>query len=547
VSSALSAEDRRAAAEPLDGPEGVQVLEQLVSIAPTNLEDPVHQRWEKPNYPVAAEFLLRLAREWGFAAQIYDPVDVTPSSAEFHGIARPNVIVDLDAGAAETVLILAHYDVVPVPPDQLTRWRSPPHTLTARADGRLYARGANDDLGSGVVASLLALRAIAEGKGGSSARNVRLLLCCDEETGGEGGIEAIKAHDAALPPEDKRRILRADVALIPDGSPHVCAGSSGVLFVDAGFESPVPAPTVVEYGRELVRLNDLLRSWKSQYDSADWPDHGAPEKVITGRATVTKFDLVSPARGALRPRLTRLHAETEATNLIPESVTFVFEGPGEKLLELGHWLPRQVPAPFRLMPTPQGGTALSVPTGALALSLVGRGAHGGYPHLAHNPVPAAIELLEEALANAKIEEEPLVSATFGVDVRLPPEMALEKGKAEALRPAEEWIARHPVGAFLVAPPGRQRGGYALPPSNAMAKRLERILAQQFHVTGIFGEYGGTDASSLVGVETPAGTPIPALVFGSMDRSAHIHEAEESVDPKLLGGVVRTLVEFVREP
>jgi acetylornithine deacetylase/succinyl-diaminopimelate desuccinylase-like protein len=412
VNGAGTAETLRSANESLDGPEGVQVLEQLVQLAPTNLEDPVHQRWEKPNYPVASEYLLRLAREWGFSAQIYDPVDIDPRPEEFHGIHRPNVIIDLDTGAPETVLILAHYDVVPVPPDQLPQWRSPPHTLTPRGDGRLYGRGANDDLGSGVVASLLALRTLAEGQDTKLPHNVRLLCCCDEETGGEGGIEAIKAHDEALPASDPKRILRADVALIPDGGPHLYAGSSGVLFVDAGFESPVPYPTVLDYGRTLVRLNELARTWKSKYASPDWPDHGAPEKVITGRATLTKCDLVAPARPALRARLTRLHAETEATNLIPESVTLVFEGPGEKLLELGHWLPRQVHAPFRLVPTPHGATALAPPAGALALSLIGRGAHGGYPHLAHNPVPVALELIDEAIAHAKIEEEPLVSAPW---------------------------------------------------------------------------------------------------------------------------------------
>jgi acetylornithine deacetylase/succinyl-diaminopimelate desuccinylase-like protein len=164
-----------------------------------------------------------------------------------------------------------------------------------------------------------------------------------------------------------------------------------------------------------------------------------------------------------------------------------------------------------------------------------------------NPVPAAIELLEEMLANAKIEDEPLTSATFGIDVRLPPEMSLEKGRAEALAPINAWIERYPIGGFIVAPPGRQRGGYALAPSSPAAKRLDTILQTHFGVSGIYGEYGGTDASSLIGVKTPAGKPIPALVFGSMDRAAHIHEAEESVDPKLLAGVVKTLVDFVRAP
>ena len=50
-------------------------------------------------------------------------------------------------------------------------------------------------------------------------RNVRLLVCCDEETGGEGGVEALKEHDARLPPRDPARFIDGDVALIPDKEP----------------------------------------------------------------------------------------------------------------------------------------------------------------------------------------------------------------------------------------------------------------------------------------------------------------------------------------
>ncbi len=538
----FSGESGTRLAERLGDPEGLQLLARLVALAPTNLEDPAHGRWEKPNYPVVAEELVRVARGFGFGARIYDPMS-RGEAAGLHGIARPNVIVDLDVGAPERVLILAHYDVVPVPVEQLPRWQSPPHVLTLREDGRLYGRGSNDDLGSGVVGGLLALRRLA--REGGSPRNVRLLLCCDEETGGSGGIEAIKAHDASLPESDPSRILRAEVALIPDGSPHVCAGSSGVLFLDAGFDRPVGYSAVVAYGVSLVRLHELAREWRSAYRSPDWPEHAAPEPVITGRATVTRFDLEGPARGALRPRLTRIHAETDATNQIAQSVTFVFEGPGEKLIELGRWLPSQVPRPFRL--TPLVSSAVVVPPGALALSLVGKSYHAGYPHQALNPVPAALALLDETVGNAKIEEEGFVSASFGVDLRLPPEMGLEEGRRRGLGAIEEWGAHHPIGATISAPPDRQRGGYALAPDHPMVVKLDRIMREVFGVEGVYGEYGGTDASSLLGVRTPSGAPLPALVFGSMDRSAHIHEAEESVDPALLGGVVRTICEFVRSP
>ncbi|HEV2316724.1 MAG TPA: M20/M25/M40 family metallo-hydrolase [Thermoplasmata archaeon] len=524
-------------------PEALQLLSELVAIAPTNLEDPAHGRWEKPNYPAIADRLVRLAREWGLPARIFDPVQDPVLGKGLRGIPRPNVIVELDVGAVDTVVILAHLDVVPVPAEQLARWKSPPHELTFRSNGRYYGRGSNDDLGSGVVAGLLALRRLKARTG--VPRNVRLVVCCDEETGGEGGVEAVKAHDAALPEGDRGRLLRGCGVLIPDGSPRVSAGSSGVLFLDAGFDRPVSYEAVVVYGTYLVRFHETARSWKSQYTSPDWPDHSAPEEKVTGRATVTRFDLSTPARGALRPRLTRLHAETDATNQIAQSVTFVFEGPGEKLLELRHWMLRQVPKPYRLART--DSTALTIPTGALAMSVVGRSYHAGYPHLALNPVPAALALIEEAINDAKIEDDPLVEATFGVDVRLPPEFSLEDGRARTLGPISEWIRLHPLGATIDAPPSRQRGGYALPADHPDVRRLERILERRLGARGVFGEYGGTDASSLVGLTTPAGDPLPALVFGSMDREAHIHEAEESLDPRLLAGVVASICDYVTEP
>jgi hypothetical protein len=63
---------------------------------------------------------------------------------------------------------------------------------------------------------------------------------------------------------------------------------------------------------------------------------------------------------------------------------------------------------------------------------------------------------------------------------------------------------------------------------------------------VYGEYGGTDASSLAGIRTPTGAPLPALVFGSMDPPSRIHEAEESVDPRLLATVTAAIAAFARE-
>ena len=531
------------AAQALGDEAAFRLLAQLVAIAPTNLEDPGHGRWEKPNYLRASDAIVRAARAFGLATRIYDPVVAGDVPGDFHGLPRPSVIVDLDVGARSTVLVLAHYDVVPVPVEQLARWRSPPHTLTYRSDGRIYGRGANDDLGSGVVASLLAMRRLAESK--ELPANVRLIAACDEETGGEGGIEAIKAHDEARPPGDPDRFLMADVALIPDGSPETTAGSSGVAFMDASFAGPVPLTDALAYGEALVGLHEVARTWRSVYASPDWPDRHAPDPVITGRATVTQFDVrdVRPDGGSVR--LVAAHAETDAANQIARAVTLVFSGEEPMLSSLAPRLEPLLVPPFRLEPA--GASALAPIPGTRALQLVGEAAHGGYPHRGHNPVPATLRLLRAAVDRGWIEGAAAGTSSFAVDLRLIPEMELSRGLEAALTYVRSWAAVRSPSARIDAPPGRCRSGYALPVDHPAALKLERILRETLHARGILGEYGGTDASALRGLRTPGGEPLPALVFGSMDPNAHIHDAEESADPHLIAGVATSIERFVREP
>jgi acetylornithine deacetylase/succinyl-diaminopimelate desuccinylase-like protein len=531
------------AAQLLGDPAGLRLLTSLVSIAPTNLEDPIHRRWEKPHYLRAADQIVRTAREFGLATRVYDPLTEGEPGPDLHNVPRPNIIVDLDRGASETILLLAHYDVVPVPAEQLARWKSPPHTLTFRANGRLYGRGANDDLGSGVVSSLIAMRRLAEDP--NLARNVRLLACCDEETGGEGGIESLLAHDAKLPDDSPDRFIRGEVALIPDGSPHATAASSGVAFLDAAFDSAVTVSEVVAYGTFLVELHEVARTWRSIYPSPDWPDFHAPEPVITGRATLTRFDIEAPSGPSTELRLIRAHAETEAANQIPESVTLFWEGTQAAVAGLNFQLSQLVNPPFRLGPVE--ATALEIPAKERAFQVIGRSAHGGYPHAGHNPVPETLRILRAAMDRQWIDGSAPATATFSIDLRLIPEMPLDSAVSSVLGRVRAWTALHSPHATIEAPPGRARGGYSLPVDHPAIVRLDRILRERFGVAGIFGEYGGTDASSLQGVRTPGGDPLPALVFGSMDRASNIHGAEESVDPRMIRQAADTIREFILAP
>ncbi|MCI4355992.1 MAG: M20/M25/M40 family metallo-hydrolase [Thermoplasmata archaeon] len=533
----------RAAAEALGDAESIRLLAELVAIAPTNLEDPLHDRYEKPNYRRAADRIVRAARDAGLATRLFDPIVDGPHVPELRGIPRPSVVVDLDAHQARTVLILAHYDVVPVPAEQLGRWRSPPHVLTYRSNGRLYGRGANDDLGSGVVASLLAMRRLADGP--APRANVRLVLCCDEETGGEGGIEQVKAHDERLPEDDPGRFLVGDVALIPDGSPHATASSSGLVFLDGSFDGPSSLRECLDYADRLIALHDRAKTWRSVYASPDWPQHGAPEPVITGRATLTKFDVGPVAVTPTGTQLLAAHAETDAANQIAQSVTLVVSGPGESVDALFAWLGSSVRLPFHV--APPTGTALTVPPAARAIQVVGESSHGGYPHRGANPVPETVRLLRGAMERGLLPATAPAPSTFSVDLRLIPEMTLESGRDTILAELRASLAAGLPNARAEAPLARARRGYCLSPDHPDARRLERLCRELFDAPGVFGEYGGTDASSLIGVRTPGGDPMPALVFGSMDRDAHIHEAEESADPGMIARVAKLIERFVREP
>lgn len=533
-----------ASGEPVDpwaDPAATALWRDLVAIHPSNLEDPVRGRYEKPRYGPAVDRIESAARSWGLEVRRYDPTHME-TGERWRGIPRPNLIVDLEVEATERVLILAHYDVVPVPAEQLGRWASPPRELTRRADGRWYGRGSSDDLGSGVVASLLAMKRLRSAD--VRRRSVRLLVCCDEETGGEGGIEALKERDAERPHGDPERFLLGDVALIPDGSPHATAASSGVAFLDGTFTGPVALAEALGYGEHLVGLRSDAESHRSRYPSPDFPDHEAPFPVITGRASVTRFDLTSPEIAASRAVLLAAHAETDATNFIPEAVTIAIGGPTEERAKLRIWSTDHLPSGFRL--ASGGPTALETPIGSELWQIVGAGGHGGSPHRARNPVPVTFELLRGAGAAGLIDLSRTGVTSFGVDLRLVPESPLDHGLEPVLAGIRTWNRANAPTARIDAPPARCRRGYALPLDDPHLQRLAGILSDTLGARGIFGEYGGTDASSLSDVKTPHGRPLPAIVFGSMDRASRIHDAEESADPRLLRGVAESIERFVAD-
>ncbi len=522
----------------LGGEEAWEFLDRMVSLAPVNLEDPVHRRTDKSRYPAAASAILERARGWGLAGRVWDAREELPQGAKRFPESRPNVIIDLPGDSSETLLLLAHYDVVPVPEEQRHRWKTPPHELTYRADGRLYGRGSNDDLGSGVLASLRALQRLAQAP--RRPVTVRFIACCDEETGGAGGIEALREHDESLGEASPERLLRGELALIPDGSDYVAAGSSGVSFLDLAVETPTPLSHLLLLAQRAIDFHGIADSWRSQL-AAPRERGDPPHPTIAGRATLTRLDLRVPRGASSDPRPMEVHAESLAANQIPASVTISLPPlPGVVLDAVVGPTGLKVPPPFALRWDAAGGSQ-----GGPTITVSGISGHGGYPHEAANPVPIAVAVVRELGDRGIVDLSAKGTGEMTLDLRSPPEMEASRAVSTFREYFRAEIESTVAGARLEAPVDRTRSGYFLPVDHPMVRRVENVYEEVAHrPVGVYGEFGGTDASALRTLRTPGGAPLPAIVFGAMDARAHIHDAEESLDPARLREVVELLVRMV---
>lgn len=144
---------------------------------------------------------------------------------------HPLVYADwLHASGKPTVLCYGHYDVQPADPLEL--WNSPPFEPTER-DGNLYGRGAADDKGQ-MYSHIKAIEALRSA-GGKLPVNVKFLVEGEEEVGGAGIAKFVAEN-----PEK----LQADVALVSDtamyaeGTPTLCIGLRGLIYMEVDATGP---------------------------------------------------------------------------------------------------------------------------------------------------------------------------------------------------------------------------------------------------------------------------------------------------------------------
>jgi len=131
--------------------------------------------------------------------------------------------------ALPTVLVYAHYDVMPV--DPLEQWISDPFEPQIR-DGKIWARGANDDKGQSFIhAKAFELMV----KTNSLPCNVKFMIEGEEEV---GSVSLGKWC------ADNKELLKSDIILISDTSmmgpdtPSITVGLRGLAYVEVEVVGP---------------------------------------------------------------------------------------------------------------------------------------------------------------------------------------------------------------------------------------------------------------------------------------------------------------------
>lgn len=200
-----------------------------------------------------AEYLVRVFERDGIETQVLVPRRD-----------RAQVIARLKGnGNGRPVMMLAHMDVVGV---EREKWSCDPFAGVVR-DGYVYGRGAIDDKGmlsANLMAMLLLKRNVVD-RGIALDRDVVFVATCDEESGGEDGMQWIVANH----PE----ILDAEFAINEGGRTRIIEGGKRYLAIQtsekishhvsltargpAGHAAiPLEGNAVFELGSALAKLRE---------------------------------------------------------------------------------------------------------------------------------------------------------------------------------------------------------------------------------------------------------------------------------------------------
>ena len=131
--------------------------------------------------------------------------------------------------AAPTVLVYSHYDVMPAEPLEL--WNSDPFKMVVK-DGRIWARGADDDKGQAMIQAKAFEYVV---KNGLLRHNVKFIFEGEEEIGSPSLNAFLK---------ENKELLKADIILVSDTSmlsaelPSLTTGLRGLAYWEVEVTGP---------------------------------------------------------------------------------------------------------------------------------------------------------------------------------------------------------------------------------------------------------------------------------------------------------------------
>ena len=176
--------------------------------------------------PEHKEDMLKCAQHWTelLLAAGADEARVMPSNGNPLVYAEKRVDPN-----APTILIYAHYDVMPAEPLEL--WNSEPFEPVVR-DGRIWARGADDDKGQSMIQVKAFEYMVREGL---LKHNIKFIFEGEEEIGSPSLNAFLKEH---------KELLKADVILVSDTSmlgadlPSLTTGLRGLAYWEIEVTGP---------------------------------------------------------------------------------------------------------------------------------------------------------------------------------------------------------------------------------------------------------------------------------------------------------------------
>jgi len=170
--------------------------------------------------------MLRTAEYWKAAilAAGADKAEIMPTAG--NPVVYGEKIID---PAKPTVMVYAHYDVMPADPIEL--WKTPPFEPEIR-DGKIYARGADDDKGQGFMHAK-AFEIMV--KTNTLPCNVKFMIEGEEEIG---------SINLGAFCEEHKELLKADIILVSDTGmispevPCVTVGLRGLAYMEVEVTGP---------------------------------------------------------------------------------------------------------------------------------------------------------------------------------------------------------------------------------------------------------------------------------------------------------------------